>query len=169
MIAFDASPLIYLAKLDAMDVLENLGIVGAVTPAVAKETTRPAVAYRHRDGLVIEAALEDGRLALLELTPSETGIGSDLSGRIAGMHRGECEVLAVAIERSMSAVIFERRARAVARALGIHLVDVVELLVQGTPDPELLDWRIHRFAELVEMRLKDLELLLKMTGKGRLP
>jgi predicted nucleic acid-binding protein len=168
-VVFDASPLIYLAKLDAFDVLETLKIVGAVTPTVSQETTRPAVAYRHRDGLVIEATLEHGTLIPLQLTASESNEGRDLEKRIAGLHGGECEVLAVAIERSMPAVIFERRARAVARALGIELVDITELLIDGTADADLLDQRIRRFGELVDMRLKDMERLLEVARKGRLP
>jgi hypothetical protein len=64
-------------------------------------------------------------------------------------------------------VIFERPARRVARAMGIRLLDVVELLFAGTRDVSLLEDRIRRFARLTQMRLTDLELLLLEVERRR--
>jgi predicted nucleic acid-binding protein len=152
-----------------MDVLDHLGATGLVPPTVLEETTRPAVTYRHRDSLVIQTAIEHRVLMPLTLTSGELMSTGALSERIGGMHRGECEVLAVAIERSLPAAIFERRAQSVARALGVIRVDVVDLLFGGTSDRDLLEHRLRRFAELVAMRLKDIDQLLELARNRRLP
>ncbi len=102
-----------------------------VTPAVLEEVTRPQVAYRHPDAVEIEAAIQRGEFERLVLTEAEVKQAGAIAERVPGLHAGEAEVLAAAIGRSLSAVIFERRAQRVARSLGADLVDVVELLVGG--------------------------------------
>ncbi len=163
-IVFDASPLIYLAKLDALDAMNLPALVPA---SVVRETTRPAVAYRHRDAIVIESAISAGRLGLVELTAEEEAFASSMSARVTGLHAGECDVLAVAITRSIPAVIFERRAKAVARAFGARLLDLVQVLFEGTRNDDLLEARIRRFGQLVEMRLTDMEALLEAIDARR--
>ena len=47
LVMVDASPLIYLAKLDALDVFARAGHVPYVTPEVERETARAGLAYRY--------------------------------------------------------------------------------------------------------------------------
>ena len=58
----DAGPLIYLAKLDALDVFAQTGHVPLITPEVERETARAGLAYRFPDALAIAEALRDGVL-----------------------------------------------------------------------------------------------------------
>lgn len=165
----DASPLIYLAKLDALEVFAKGGYQPIVPEAVVEETTRPALIYRHPDAATIEAAVGRGDLRVVVLAPAEEEIAARLAVQVPGMHPGECHVLSVALARGTPAVMFERRGRSVARAYGVELVDVFELLFDGTPDDGLLDRRVRRFAELIEMRLADLEALRERIARRRLP
>jgi predicted nucleic acid-binding protein len=165
----DASPLIYLAKIDAMEVFEKLSLKGLVTPAVAEETTRPALLYQHEDAALIEQALRDGLLELTQLRPTEQARVDDLAARIPALHEGEREVVAIALVREMPAVLFERRARNVAKTLGVGLVDVIELLFAGTPDDDRLETRIKNLAQLTDMRIADYDALLERVNRRRLP
>lgn len=68
----------------------------------------------------------------------------------------------------MPAVIFERRARRVARMLGADLVDVTELIVAGTRDRAVMEDRIVRFARMVNMRFDHVAELLSRIGSRRI-
>ena len=159
-LVLDASPLIYTAKLSALDVMAVATDQAAVTPTVLEEVTRPQLAYQHPDAVEIEQAVSRGLIHVWELDDDEQAVAEDFTERVPGLHQGEAEVLALAVSRSASAVIFERRARRVGRTLGAELVDVVELLVAGTPDLELREDRVIRFARLVNMRFDHVAQLL---------
>jgi predicted nucleic acid-binding protein len=167
-IVLDASPLICLTKLEALDVLSVATRAAAVTPMVFEEATRPQLAYRHPDAVEIEQAVASGRIETLELSGDEESEASSMLERIPGLHHGEAEVLSVAVSRSMPAVIFERRARRVARMLGAELVDVTELIVAGTVDGALMEDRIVRFARMVNMRFDHVTELLSRIGSRRI-
>jgi predicted nucleic acid-binding protein len=164
----DASPLIYLAKLDALDVFDGAGVGPLVPEPVFEEAAKPALRYRHADAIRIEQAATEGQLEIVTATGAERGAADGLAARIPQMHRGECEVLAIASARGVPAVIHEGRARTIARILGIQLLDVTELLFRGTGNDGLLEARIREFAGLVNMRLGNTEALLELVRQRRL-
>jgi predicted nucleic acid-binding protein len=164
----DASPLIYLAKMKAMDVFADLSMRALIPPAVTGETTRPALIYRHADAAVIEQAVRDGIIEPVQLAAVERARADELTHRIPALHAGEREVLAIALERQIPAMLFERRARNVAKTIGIRLTDVVELLFRGTPDHDQLESRIRTLAQLTDMRLADYDALLARVQRRRL-
>ena len=164
----DAAPLICLAKLEALDVLTVAAESAVVTPAVLAEVTRPQMAYRHPDAVEIEGAVDRGDLEVVEIRADESAHAREIERDVPGLHRGETEVLAVAIARSMPAVIFERRARRVAGSLGAQLVDMTELIVAGSPGLPLTEDRLIRFARLVNMRFDAVAELLERIGSRRL-
>ena len=167
-LVLDASPLVYLAKLDALDVLAGASEASVVTPTVLDEVTRPQLAYRHPDAVEIERAVNDGLITVVALGEEEQTIAVDFADRVPGLHRGEAEVLSLAVSKSMPAVIFERQARRVARTLGAELIDVVELIVAGTADQGRTEDRIVRFARMVNMRFDHVAELLSRLGSSRL-
>ncbi len=161
----DAGPLIYLAKIDALDVFQEAGYRGMVTPVVERETARAALAYRYPDALLIATALRDGRLERVDPSAQEEQEAQRLMQASGGLHRGECEVLAIGDQRGFAVLLHERQAMRVAAALGLEVWSPVELLFQGTRDAELLEQRIRSFARLVEMRLTDVEALLELARR----
>ena len=54
-----------------------------------------------------------------------------------------------------------------ARALGVAIVHLVELLFAGTPDRDLLATRIRHFARLTNLTMNDLDLLLHLIRDRR--
>ncbi len=166
-IVIDASPLIYLAKLDALDVFAASQRAGIVPPTVHREVANPTLTYAHPDALLLEEAFRRGAISVTPLTVAESALAGRFAVEVPGMHSGEREVLAVARQRRVPAVLFERRARRVAGALGVELVDAVELLFDGTPGQEVLEQRVRRFAEMVDMRLADYEALRERVHRRR--
>lgn len=157
----DSAPLIYLAKLEAVDAFGSAGYRPFAPPAVVAETSRPEVSYRYPDALAIAEAFRSGELIPTERDGSELRAAVRLASDIPGLGRGECQVLAVAHRRGWPALFYERRAAAIGRALGVATIDLVELLFAGTEDAAVLASRVRRFADLVDMRAADRELLLE--------
>ena len=61
----DASPLIYLAKLDALDAVAIAGHVAVVPSSVYDETARPELAFRHPEVAIIERIRLGGQLLVI--------------------------------------------------------------------------------------------------------
>jgi predicted nucleic acid-binding protein len=156
----DASPLIYLAKLDALDVFAGAGLQPLVTPQVERETARTGLSYVYTDASLIAEALRSGLLQRTELTDKEAKVADRLTIEAGGLDRGEAEVLAAAAARSLPALLYERRALRLARSLGVVTWSPPDLIALGTPNRRLARDRTIRFARLVDMRFEELEQLL---------
>lgn len=155
----NAGPLIYLAKLDALDVLK--GYAGcAITSGVEREVVRPPSAYRFPEIARIEGVIRMAWLDVVSMTTDEQDRTDRLGRDVPGLGKGERETIAVAATRRWSASLFDRRARRIGEANGVAVVGVPTLLVEGTRDADLLERRVRGFASLVNMRLDDLDRLL---------
>jgi predicted nucleic acid-binding protein len=163
----DASPLIYLAKLDALDVFEVAGHDPLITAEVERETSRPSLAYDHPDSLLIAEAIRTGALNRTELTADERRVAARLQEQAAGLHPGEAGVLAAAQARHEPVLLHERRALRLAQALGLDVWRPLRLLIVGTPDPELRRDRVLRFARLVDMPYSDVEAAINSLEEHR--
>lgn len=156
----DASPLIYLAKLDALDVFANSGHMPLVSPEIERETSRPALAYDHPDSLLIAEAIRTGILRRTELTDDEIRVARRLQEQAAALKPGEAEVLAAAQARQLPVLLFERRALRLAKSLRLDIWTPERLLLAGTTDGAWLRERILAFARLVDLPFTSLENLL---------
>jgi predicted nucleic acid-binding protein len=156
----DSSPLIYLAKLDALDVFEIVGRQALITLEVERETTRPKLAYDFPDSLKVAEALRTGSLGKTDLTADEKTLAERLQRHAPGLHAGEAGVLAAAQFRRLPVALSERRALRLADALGFDVWRPVRLLFAGTTDAALLRSRILAFARLVDMPFADVEIAI---------
>lgn len=166
-IVLDASPLIYLAKLDAFDAVSIAGHTAAVPPSVDAEATRPALAFRYPEIAIIERVRADRQLLVIAPDEREQALAVELAGRHGGLHSGELDVLAMGVVRGWTVCLHERQAARIARALGVATVHMVEILFAGTPDPDLLERRIRAFARLTNMSMTDLDVLLELIREQR--
>jgi predicted nucleic acid-binding protein len=160
LLLLDSGPVIYLAKVDALDVLSSPRRSG-ITEGVERETVMPEAAYRFPEIAHIEAAIRMGLLEVVALTSDEQANADELGQQIPGLGRGERETIAVASARGWAAVLFDRRARRIAEAFGVTVVGVFELLFAGTAGDAALVERVRRLAHLVSMRIEDLESILE--------
>jgi predicted nucleic acid-binding protein len=162
----DAGPLIYLAKIDALDILWAER-PGWIAEAVRREAIVPQAAYRFPEIARIDSALDDNRILVTELQDSETEVASGFADRVPGLGLGERETMAIALERDWTALLFDRRARRVADGFGIRQTGIAELLFARTADDQLLKRRVRAFGSLVAMRIEALEELLKVIRERR--
>lgn len=166
-LVLDASPLIYLAKLDAFDAVAVAGYAAVVPPSVYSEAARPELAFRHPEIATVERLRDDGQLLVVPLDPSERELAADLAGRYGGLHAGELDVLALGQVRGWTACFHERQATRLARAMGVATVHLVEVLFAGTPDRDLLEHRVRTFARLTNLTMNDLDALLNLIRERR--
>ena len=166
-IVLDAGPLIYLAKLDAIEVVERAGMAAVVPPTVFAEVARPELAFRHPEVAIILGSRDRRQLAVVDLTGPERRLATDLESRTGGLHPGELEVLALGRTRSWPVCVHERQAARLARALGVRTIDLVELLFAGTTDAGLLEVRVRAFARLTNLTMNDLDALLRLVDERR--
>jgi len=166
-LVLDASPLIYLAKLDAFDAVAIAGYTAVVPLSVYAEAARPELAFRHPEIATVERLRDDGQLLVVPLDAPERELATDLAGRYGGLHAGELDVLALGHARGWTACFHERQATRLARALGVATVHLVEVLFAGTPDHDLLDQRVRNFARLTNLTMNDLDVLLNLIRERR--
>lgn len=163
----DAGPLIYLAKLDALDAVAIAGFIAVVPPSVAAEAARPELAFRHPEIAIIERALADGVVAVEGLGEAERRLAAAQVERHGGLHAGELDVLALGQSRGWPVCLHERQAARIAVALGIATVHLVEILFAGTLDLSRLEQRVRAFARLTNMTMTDLDALMDLIRERR--
>lgn len=116
----NASPIIVLAKVDRLDLLERLAPEICIPPAVVKEIT-----VGPEDDLG-RRALESGWGRRLP----ESGLRPEVLGWSLGA--GETEVLSVALEKpNWTAVIDDATARACARSVGVPVIGTLGVVLRA--------------------------------------
>lgn len=161
-LVLDAGPLIYLAKLDALDAPAIAGWTPVMPPSVYAEAARPGLAFRHPEVAVIVQAQQDGRLLVVTLDSREQQLAGEFAGRSSGLHAGELDALALGRARAWPVCLHERQAARLAGAFGVRTVHLVEILFGGTTDPDVLEDRIRHFARLTNLVMSDLDVLLHL-------
>ena len=152
MIVADASPLILLAKLQCLRLLNDLYSEVLIGPIVKAETIDAGRAIHALGVEQIEAALEDGWLQTVRLTAEERNLMQRLTRR-SRLDQGESESIALANVRGLRLIVDDKEARSVAAAAGIEY--------QGTAGTFLEAYlRQHLNLGELEATLRDLSQIL---------
>jgi len=115
----NATPLIYLARLDKLHLLKNLFIQVQIPPEVKIETLDRGKAKGYSDVYVIEQALDDGWLILEPLT-TENVKKSETLAKMTGIDVGEAQTIILTKQKNEKLVLIdESNAREVARQFGL--------------------------------------------------
>jgi len=123
----DASPLIYFAKLNALELVARvLGPVG-VPPAAYREAVITGQEQGFPDAKRIATAIEQGWLKRLSLESSEKALAEQLQAN-SRLGPGEAETIACAVHRSLRALLHDRKARKVAAAHGVSTWQPADVL-----------------------------------------
>jgi predicted nucleic acid-binding protein len=134
-IPVDASTLIYLAKARAFREAFMVVGRGLVPNAVWEEAVESGQRKGLSDPAVISAALEEGMLRRVDLTPSQRTRASRIAAG-TGLGRGECQVIALG-RRGHRVLIDDVRASRVAASLGHIPLSTVLLPVLGVREKRL--------------------------------
>lgn len=166
-LVLDASPLIYLSKLDAFDAVALAEYEAVVPLSVFAEAARPELAFRYPEIATITRMADERRLRVVALEPHEVAVAAELKLTYGGLHAGELDVLALGQARGWTVYFHERQAARLARALGLVTVHLVEVLFAGTPASDVLERRLRDLARLTNMRIDDLDALLSLARERR--
>ena len=152
MIVVDASPLIVLAKLQRLGLLNDLYgevLMGSVVKAETIDAGRAVHALGVEQ---LEVAMEDGWLQTVRLTVEERDLMQRLTER-SRLDQGEAEAIALASVRRLRLIVDDKEARSVAAASGVE-----HLGTAGT----LLEAYLRQYLDLgeLEVMLRNLSQIL---------
>ncbi len=131
---FDATPLIYLARIGLSNLLETIPTPKFVARSVFREVVEAGTARGHADALALGRLFEVKSISIAD--PSNTGILRTLT-KIRGLEQPDAETLAVAKERGYRAVVDDLVARKVARTYGVDFVGTPFILLLATQSRHL--------------------------------
>ena len=114
---FDATPLIYLAKAERLEVTETLSDPRLVSERVYREVVTQGIEAGYDDARRIERAVEDGRLDVVEVDLEDSTVATRLD---AGLSAADVAVLACADARDGVAVMDEAAGRSAAAVEGVE-------------------------------------------------
>ena len=130
MIVTDASPLIVMAKLQRLQLLNDLHGEVLIGPVVKRETVDAGKVVSAWGVEQIEAALERGWLRTVSLTAAESAVMQRLT-RGSGLGSGEAESIALAAARHLRLIVDDKQARGAAAAAGIEHVGTAGTLLDA--------------------------------------
>jgi predicted nucleic acid-binding protein len=126
---FDATPLIYLARIGLANLLETIPVPKFASGSVFTEVVEHGRAKGHADALALARLFEVKVVSIVD--PSDKGILRTLR-KVRGLEQPDAETLAVAKERDYRAVVDDLLARRVARTYSIDFVGTPFILLLAT-------------------------------------
>ena len=138
MIVADASPLIVLARLQRLRLLNDLYGEVLIGPVVKAKTIDAGKEVRALGVEQLEAALERGWLQTVRLTAQEGDMMQRLTQR-SRLDLGEAESIALARGRDLPLIVDDKEGRSVAAAAGIAHLGTAGVLLEGFLQKRL-DW-----------------------------
>lgn len=131
---FDATPLIYLAKADRLDVLEALAEPRLVPRPVYREVVTDGIEGGYADARRIERQVEDGLLEVVDADDADDPPIADRLARHPGLSDADVAVLACADARDAVAVVDEMVGRSVAEVEGIETRGTAYLVLSAVKE-----------------------------------
>lgn len=127
----DASSLIVLAKLNALDSLYVIYGPVVITDTVFRETVLEGKRRNKEDALIVEAAIGRGKLVRVSLTQRQQAMAAALRAGTRACDPGEAEAIAYAEDTGSLLIVEDRKAKAVARAQGVQYTIVQMIPFEG--------------------------------------
>lgn len=134
MLVLDATPLIYLATVDRLDLLERIPHECVVPQPVYDEVVTAGLEAGHPDARRVERAVEGDVLTVAGVGDPELG---ERLERDSNLSTADVAVIALAAANDGVAVIDERYGRATAEAEGVETRGTVSLLLALVRDGTL--------------------------------
>jgi len=125
---FDATPLIYLARVGLAGLIEAMPTQKFAARSVFREVVERGRAKGLGDALVLARLFEGGAVTVADA--SDTAVLRTLA-RVRGLEEPDAETLAIAKERDYRAVVDDLLARKVARAYGVDFVGTPHVIILG--------------------------------------
>ena len=134
----DASPLIYFAKINSLDLLPQTFEPLGVSPAVYRETVLTGLARGFPDAEKIKSAFQQDWLLPIELENQEIAMAKQIQAEHL-IGAGEAETIACCVHRGLAALIHDRKARNAAAQLGVQTWQPADALLLALVR-QILSW-----------------------------
>ncbi|ELZ50455.1 hypothetical protein C464_02605 [Halorubrum coriense DSM 10284] len=134
--AFDATPLIYLAKAEGLGVVEALDEPRVIPEAVYHEVVTAGVEQGYDDARRIERAVENGLIDVVAVDTDGSAVATRLA-RHPGLSDADVTVLACADARDAVAVMDESASRSAAEVEDIETRGTAYLVLAAVRDGAL--------------------------------
>lgn len=125
----DATVLIYLAKLNNLDYLDELFAEVKISETVYEEVVVRGREERYADALQVETAVD--RFIDVRTLPNETKDRADEIRASSGLERGECTAIALAEAEDARCLTDDHAARKTAESLGIEVGGTIYVLLEA--------------------------------------
>ncbi len=126
----DSGPLIWLAKIDKLQLLRTLFGKVLIPGEVEEETASGGAA----DAIIIRGALAEGWISVIRET---NALAPDLVDA-SGLHRGEAEAILLARRMGAMFLVDEREASATATVFGVRAIGTVGVLLLALSEGHLV-------------------------------
>lgn len=171
----NSTPLIYFAKANALQLLSRLYEEVVIPQAVYEEVVVKGLKKGYKDAGLVKAAIKEGSIRVEKAHSKNI---EKILKQAPMLHRGEAEVLALALHyRPCHVLLDDRAARLVARALGLEAHGTLYIVITAAAKGAItvkealkaLDKLVTSgFRISIELYLKTREKLLKEIGtKGK--
>lgn len=137
MLVLNATPLIYLSKVERLELLSELDEELVIPTSVHREVVVAGQERGESDARRVAKLLEEGTIDLVEAPSRSLAAGFEES---ENLHEAERDVLLLADEHEATAILDERYGRGIARSEGIDhggtLFVLLELVMAGAMTPD---------------------------------
>lgn len=125
--AIDASSLIVLAKLNAIqEAVDAYGVLD-ITQSVEQETVYTGKTRGYADAHRIEMAIISGQIIVNEINNTMVKKAAELRRSSTALSESDCHIIAFAKTKALPLVLQDRRARLAAEAIGVETISIVGL------------------------------------------
>ena len=125
--AIDASSLIVLAKLNAIqEAVDAYGVLG-ITQSVEQETVYTGKTRGYADAHRIEMAIISGQIIVNEINNTIVKKAAELRRSSTALSESDCHIIAFSATKALPLVLQDRRARLAAEAIGVETISIVGL------------------------------------------
>ncbi len=145
-VKLDACSAIYAARCSLIDILNQVYDQVMMTKAVYREAVERGKVDNHADAYVLEQAIQDGRISVLEIQPPDREAirRMPLLGKLG---KGEGETIYEALREGCVAILDDRDSRTAASTLKVPHQSSVSLLVEALLGGRLTASEFDRYLE----------------------
>lgn len=168
----NASPLIFSAKIGILNLLQKLYGKLHIPPCVAEETREAGRKERHPDAIVIDKAIESGRI-IVEKLGERAKKEVRVLLRIPSLHEGECEAIALARQIDADLLLMDEKVGGgAARAWGIEVVGLLGAIIEAMAKKFITFGELETYFDRLidvgfELGLGDYKKVMEMAEKVR--
>ncbi|MBI2449833.1 DUF3368 domain-containing protein [Candidatus Pacearchaeota archaeon] len=128
----DSSSLIILAKLNRLDLLSNLYTEILITQGIYQETVEEGIAINAPDAKLIEKAMQNKKIRIIELIPKHSKFSEELRNIYSQLGIGESDAISLALQEKQKTIIMDEKfGRQVCKLYKIRPIGTLRVILEA--------------------------------------